>query len=212
MQNNIRSQANYCTFDCSHFWCHFLASHKSASFYQRELGEVAECAKRPLFSIVLSRGLTIHVLIHVFCWGSRYPCSQHWIIEALCACRSHCPPSFFPLFLVLILSHLHIFVSPSVSFFEPNFKLCYLHCSISLLCFPPLLDYMCAHFSVTRIGIKAALIYCLTHYTTKILLEECTLQSWQLSHWLCCSKVVVSTVLTLCLHHCYIVSVAGQPW
>lgn len=32
----------------------------------------------------------IHVLIHVLCSGSRYPCSQYWIIKALCACWSHC--------------------------------------------------------------------------------------------------------------------------
>lgn len=69
----------------------------------------------------------------------------------------------------------------------------------------------CKRFNVMRIGIKVALIHYLTYHAAMILLgEECPFQTWQLSHWLCCSKVVVSTVLWLRLHLCYIASVAGQ--
>lgn len=133
-QYSSSSQANYFTFDWSCFWCHCCASEISASFSLRELGELAECARRPLFSIVLSRGLMIHVLIHVLCCGSRYPCSQYWIIKALCACRSHCPSFVFSL---LSGSHSLSFVYSCfplcLSVFEPNFKLHYLDLSRSLL-------------------------------------------------------------------------------
>lgn len=76
-----------------------------------------------------------------------------------------------------------IFFSLCVSVFEPYIKFPYLHLSLGLLYFLPLLDKMHRHFTVMRFGIKDALIYCLTYQNTKIHLgEECTFQTWQLSY------------------------------
>ena len=99
VQCNINSQADYCTFDWPLLW---RLSNICLSLSLKEWGEAAECARRPLFSIVLSRGLMIHVLIHVLCRVSRYPCSQYWIIKALCACRSR-----WPSFVLSLLSGSH---------------------------------------------------------------------------------------------------------
>lgn len=74
----------------------------------------------PLFSRVVSQGLMIHVLIHVLCWGSHYPCSQSWVIKALCVCCSQCPSfassllsrSHFLLFNILFSLFLFHSLSP----------------------------------------------------------------------------------------------------
>lgn len=124
----------------------------SASFSLKELREPSECARRPLFSIVLSQGLMIHVLIHMLYWGSCYSCSQYWIIKALCARQSHCPSFVYSL---LSGSHSLSFAYSCfplcLSVFEPNCKLPYLHLSFGLLHFHHLLNYMCKNFSVIRI-------------------------------------------------------------